>query len=206
MGVLGHFSIFTDNGSSHPWPPFNKHSLMARRKDRHDNPVQKVQSRTLSKCLAPGAESTRKQDFGKNSARQCCEEACVRREERRCERTEAAIKQPIAAPAWRRYGTCPSLRFLCVLRAVRAAGGGFRRSHVMSQPCCQELLVRVSCRTCKHHVGCKLLAAENPHNTRCRPSMRTRCGIRCRKLLQQHVATVAPDEPTPRHDSATDCS
>ena len=43
------------------------------------------------------------------------------------ERTEAAIKTPIAAPAWPRYGTRPQLRHLCVLRTVRAAGGGFRR-------------------------------------------------------------------------------
>ena len=53
--------------------------------------------------------------------------ACVRREERRCEKTEAAIKQGIAAPDWPRYGTRPPLRYLCVLPAVRAAGGGFRR-------------------------------------------------------------------------------
>ena len=51
----------------------------------------------------------------------------MRREERRCEKTEAAIKQPIAALAWQRYGTRPPLRTLCVLPAVRAAGGGFRR-------------------------------------------------------------------------------
>ena len=53
--------------------------------------------------------------------------ACVRREERRCEKTEAAIKQGIAAPDWPRYGTRPPFRYLCVLPAVRAAGGGFRR-------------------------------------------------------------------------------
>ena len=53
--------------------------------------------------------------------------ACVRWEERRCEKTEAAIKQGIAAPDWPRYGTRPPLRYLCVLPAVRAAGGGFRR-------------------------------------------------------------------------------
>ena len=44
-----------------------------------------------------------------------------------CEETEAAIKKPIAAPAWLRYGTRPPLTNLCVLPAVRAAGGGFRR-------------------------------------------------------------------------------
>ena len=53
--------------------------------------------------------------------------ACVRREGSRCEETVAAIKRPIAAPAWTRYGTRPSLRHLCVLPTVRAAGGGFRR-------------------------------------------------------------------------------
>ena len=51
----------------------------------------------------------------------------MRREGRRSEKTEAAIKQPMAAPAWQRYGTRPPLRTLCVLPAVRAAGGGFRR-------------------------------------------------------------------------------
>ena len=33
----------------------------------------------------------------------------------------------MAALAWQRYGTRPPLRTLCVLPAVRAAGGGFRR-------------------------------------------------------------------------------
>ena len=58
------------------------------------------------------------------------EGACVRRcrrEGSRCEKTEAAIKEPIAAPAWQHYGTRPPLRHLCVLLAVRAAGIGFRR-------------------------------------------------------------------------------
>ena len=55
------------------------------------------------------------------------EGVCVRREGNRCEKTEAAIKKPIAAPAWKLYGTRPPLRYLCVLPAVRAAGGGFRR-------------------------------------------------------------------------------
>ena len=56
------------------------------------------------------------------------EGACVRRCRReggRCEKTEAAIKEPIAAPAWQHYGTRPPLRHLCVLLAVRAAGVGF---------------------------------------------------------------------------------
>ena len=44
-----------------------------------------------------------------------------------CEKTEAAIQEPIAAPAWPRYGTRPPCTNLCDLRAVRAAGGGFRR-------------------------------------------------------------------------------
>ena len=44
-----------------------------------------------------------------------------------CEKTEAAIQEPIAAPAWPRYGTRPPFTNLCDLRAVRAAGGGFRR-------------------------------------------------------------------------------
>ena len=51
----------------------------------------------------------------------------MRREERRRDKTEDAIKQPIAAPAWPRYATRPPLRYLCVLPAVRAAGCGFRR-------------------------------------------------------------------------------
>ena len=41
-----------------------------------------------------------------------------------CEKTEAAIQEPIAAPAWPRYGTRPPFTNLCDLRAVRAAGGG----------------------------------------------------------------------------------
>ena len=44
-----------------------------------------------------------------------------------CEKTEAAIQKPIAPPAWPRYGTRPPFTNLCDLRAVRAAGGGFRR-------------------------------------------------------------------------------
>ena len=52
--------------------------------------------------------------------------ACVRREGSRCEKTEEDTEQPIAAPAWQFYGTRPSLRDLCVLRTVRAAGRGFR--------------------------------------------------------------------------------
>ena len=58
------------------------------------------------------------------------EGACVRREGRRCEKTKAAIKKPIAAPAWPRYGTRPPLGYLCVLLAVRAAGGRFRRRKI----------------------------------------------------------------------------
>ena len=53
--------------------------------------------------------------------------ACVRREGSRCEKTEAAIKKPIAAPAWTLSGTRLPLRNLCVLPAVRAAVGGFLR-------------------------------------------------------------------------------
>ena len=51
----------------------------------------------------------------------------MRREGSRCEKTEASIEKPIAAPACPCYGTRPPLRYLCVLPAVRAAGGGFRR-------------------------------------------------------------------------------
>ena len=51
---------------------------------------------------------------------------CVQREGVQCETTEADTEQPIAAPAWKFYGTRPSLRDLCVLRTVRAAGRGFR--------------------------------------------------------------------------------
>ena len=53
--------------------------------------------------------------------------ACVRSEGSRCEKTEAAIKKPIAAPALTLSGTRPPLRNLCVLPAVRAAVGGFLR-------------------------------------------------------------------------------
>ena len=53
--------------------------------------------------------------------------ACVRSEGSRCEKTEAAIKNPIAAPALTLSGTRPPLRNLCVLPAVRAAVGGFLR-------------------------------------------------------------------------------
>ena len=53
--------------------------------------------------------------------------ACVRREGSRCEKTEAAIKKPIAAPALTLSGTRLPLRNLCVLPAVRAAVGGFLR-------------------------------------------------------------------------------
>ena len=51
---------------------------------------------------------------------------CVQREGVQCETTEADTEQPIAAPACLSYGTRPSLRDLCVLRTVRAAGRGFR--------------------------------------------------------------------------------
>ena len=53
--------------------------------------------------------------------------ACVRREGSRCEKTEEDTEQPIAAPACPSYGTRLSLRDLCVVRAVRAVGSGFRR-------------------------------------------------------------------------------
>ena len=53
--------------------------------------------------------------------------ACVRREGSRCEKTEADTEQPISAPACPSYGTRLSLKELCVLRAVRAVGSGFRR-------------------------------------------------------------------------------
>ena len=58
--------------------------------------------------------------------------ACVRREGSRCEKTEEDTEQPIAAPACPSYGTRLSLRDLCVLRAVRAVGSGFRRGAVHS--------------------------------------------------------------------------
>ena len=44
-----------------------------------------------------------------------------------CEKTEAAIQKPIAAPALTLSGTRLPLRNLCVLPAVRAAVGGFLR-------------------------------------------------------------------------------
>ena len=49
-----------------------------------------------------------------------------------CEKTVADTEQPIAAPAWPLYGTRLSLKDLCVLRAVRAVGSGFRRGAVHS--------------------------------------------------------------------------
>ena len=63
------------------------------------------------------------------------EGACVRRCRReggRCEKTEAAIKELIAATAWLRYGTRPPLRDLCVLHALLAAGCRFRRGAGLS--------------------------------------------------------------------------
>ena len=51
----------------------------------------------------------------------------MRREGSRCEETAAAIKKPIAAPAWKLCRTRPPLRYLCVFPGVRAAGRGFRR-------------------------------------------------------------------------------
>lgn len=45
-------------------------------------------------------------------------------------------------------------------------------SHI-TQQCCQEFLVTLSRRLSQHHVGCKLLAAENPHSVRYRAAMRT---------------------------------
>ena len=62
------------------------------------------------------------------------EGACPRKEGvpsvlTQCEKTEAVIEQPIAAStasAWKLDGTRPSLKNLCVLRAVRAAGGRSR--------------------------------------------------------------------------------
>ena len=51
----------------------------------------------------------------------------MRREGSRCEKTEEAIKKPIAASAWTLYRTRPPLRYPCVLPTVRAAGRGFRR-------------------------------------------------------------------------------
>ena len=49
------------------------------------------------------------------------EGVCVRREGNRCEKTEADIENPIAAPARSQYATRPPLKYLCVLPAVRAA-------------------------------------------------------------------------------------
>ena len=44
----------------------------------------------------------------------------------------------------------------------------------ITQHCCQEFLVTLSRRSSQHHVGCKLLAAENPHSVRYRTARRTR--------------------------------
>ena len=54
------------------------------------------------------------------------EVACVRRCRReggRCEKTEAAIEAPIAAPAWPRYGTRLPLRHLCAFCSLCAPLG-----------------------------------------------------------------------------------
>ena len=50
------------------------------------------------------------------------EGACPRKEGVQCEKTEVAIEQPIAASAWKLYGTRPSLENLCLLRPVRGRG------------------------------------------------------------------------------------
>ena len=47
--------------------------------------------------------------------------ACVRWEGSRCEKTEEDTEQLMAAPACPSYGTRPSLKDLCVLRAVLRA-------------------------------------------------------------------------------------
>ena len=44
----------------------------------------------------------------------------------------------------------------------------------ITQHCGQEFLVTLSRRSSQHHVGCKLLAAENPHSVRYRTARRTR--------------------------------
>jgi len=43
----------------------------------------------------------------------------------------------------------------------------------MTKHSCQELVETVSRRVCNHHVGCKLLAVENPHSVRHSPAMKT---------------------------------
>ena len=43
----------------------------------------------------------------------------------------------------------------------------------MTKHSCQELVETVSRRVCNHHVGCKLLAVENPHCVRHSPAMKT---------------------------------
>ena len=43
----------------------------------------------------------------------------------------------------------------------------------MTKHSCQELVETVSRRVCNHHVGCKLLAVENPHSVRHSPAMNT---------------------------------
>ena len=80
------------------------------------------------------------------------EGACPRKEGVQCEKTEAAIEQPIAASAWKLYGTRPSLKNLCVLRAVRAAGGRSRcrRGTLCAGRCTLGRLfgIRVAARPC----------------------------------------------------------
>ena len=44
----------------------------------------------------------------------------------------------------------------------------------ITQHCCQEFLLTLSRRSSQHHVGRKLLAAENPHSVRYRTARRTR--------------------------------
>ena len=59
----------------------------------------------------------------------------------------------------------------------------------ITQHCCQEFLVTPSRRSSQHHVGCKLLAAENPHSVRYRTARTRVLGLRRRKLVvRQRVA------------------
>ena len=86
---------------------------------------------------------------------------------------------------WRRFvfdleiwETRPTNRlfFLFYMKQRRATQCQWRtrwRMRRMKQHSCQELVETVSRRLCNHHVGCKLLAVENPHSVRHSPAMKT---------------------------------
>ena len=83
----------------------------------------------------------------------------------------------------------------------------------ITQHCCQEFLVTLSRRSSQHHVGCKLLAAQNPHSVRYRtarttrpwtPSSKTRCAtegcMRPRHLMSAQLFVKAQNQVRMRTD------